>query len=433
MSIRRIHVFMILNIVLSLYLITSCDTKERPPNVILIMADDLGYECLGCNGGESYRTPNLDRLAQNGIRYTNCFSQPLCTPSRVQIMTGKYNHRNYEDFGILRPGERTFGHVFQEHGYVTAVVGKWQLFGSKTDSIVFGQGTFPTDAGFDEYCLWQIDQVGSRYADPLIHWNDTSAQVFEGLYGPDVFFSYIRTFLADQKEQSFLLYYPMALPHSPHMPTPGTAAWDTARNSTGGRYFGDMVAYMDKIVGQIENELKQLGLWENTYILFTGDNGTNRQIQSRFQGTLIPGQKGIPSYYGTHVPLIVSGGPVESKSVVADDLIDFTDFFPTLCGLAGIELNQWVGDGQRFDMTFSGGKGSRDWIYSWYYSGKKHLPTAEFAQNSQFKLYEDGRLFNIREDPGEQQPLDTNGFSSHDSDQAGLLMSVLENFRSDSL
>ncbi|HKL31535.1 MAG TPA: sulfatase-like hydrolase/transferase, partial [Tangfeifania sp.] len=84
----------------------SCEKAEQQPNIVLIMADDMGYECLGVNGSTEYQTPNLGRLAEIGVRFTKCFSQPLCTPSRVKIMTGKYNYRNYEDFGYLNPKEQ---------------------------------------------------------------------------------------------------------------------------------------------------------------------------------------------------------------------------------------------------------------------------------------------------------------------------------------
>src|SRR3982750_1321944 len=87
------------------------------PNVILIMADDLGYETIGANGGTSYRTPTLDRLAAGGVRFTHCFVQPLCTPTRMQLMTGKYNVRNYVTFGEMDSKEVTFGNLFQAAGY----------------------------------------------------------------------------------------------------------------------------------------------------------------------------------------------------------------------------------------------------------------------------------------------------------------------------
>ena len=104
---------------------------QRKPNIILIMADDIGYECFGAYGSQSYKTPNIDRLAAGGVRFTHCYSQPLCTPSRVKLMTGSSNIRNYSSFSILDPNEKTFGHMLQKSGYKTAVAGKWQLYGAK--------------------------------------------------------------------------------------------------------------------------------------------------------------------------------------------------------------------------------------------------------------------------------------------------------------
>ncbi len=98
--------------------------ENNPPNIVLIMADDMGYECLACNGSTEYQTPNLDRLATEGIRFEHCYSQPLCTPSRVKIMTGKFNCRNYEDFGYLNPNQKTFGNLLQDAGYATCIAGK---------------------------------------------------------------------------------------------------------------------------------------------------------------------------------------------------------------------------------------------------------------------------------------------------------------------
>src|SRR5688500_5117132 len=100
---------------------------ERKPNLVLIMADDFGYKAVTANGGESYRTPSLDRLAAGGMRFEHCHVQPLCTPTRVQLMTGIYNVRNYVDFQLMDPKVTTFGHLLKKAGYVTAIAGKWQL------------------------------------------------------------------------------------------------------------------------------------------------------------------------------------------------------------------------------------------------------------------------------------------------------------------
>ena len=109
----------------------ACRAESSPPNIILIMADDIGYECFGCYGSEHYRTPHIDRLAENGMRFEQCHSQPLCTPSRVKIMTGISNVRNYAAFSVLRRDAITFGHLLRDAGYETAVGGKWQLYGAE--------------------------------------------------------------------------------------------------------------------------------------------------------------------------------------------------------------------------------------------------------------------------------------------------------------
>src|SRR5687767_6637842 len=124
----------------------AAEREATRPNIILIMADDLGYECIGANGGTSYRTPVLDRLASQGMRFEHCYVQPLCTPTRVQLMTGIYNVRNYVNFGGMDPNATTFANLLKNNGYSTCITGKWQL----------GQDPrLPQKFGFDEACLWQ--------------------------------------------------------------------------------------------------------------------------------------------------------------------------------------------------------------------------------------------------------------------------------------
>ena len=152
------------------------DTKRQGavrPNIIKILADDQGYETVGANGGTSYKTPNIDRLAANGMRFENAYAHPLCTPSRVALMTGQYNFRNYTSFGELRLTEKTFGNMLRDAGYRTAIVGKWQL----------SEGDFqaPFHFGFEEYLLWNFGTrldgapnpaaTGSRYWDPVFYRN----------------------------------------------------------------------------------------------------------------------------------------------------------------------------------------------------------------------------------------------------------------------
>lgn len=126
------------------------------PNIILIMADGVSWEAFGCYGGEDYKTPNIDALAQQGIRFQHCYSTPICTPSRVKLMTGQYNFRNYTHFGYLNPNDKTFGHLLQAAGYKTAIAGKWQLNGLYNNLPGSKDRMRPLKAGFDESYLWQV-------------------------------------------------------------------------------------------------------------------------------------------------------------------------------------------------------------------------------------------------------------------------------------
>ena len=125
--------------------------RKRPPadkpNIILFMPDDIGHEAFGCYGSAVYKTPVIDKLAATGMRFNHCHAQPLCTPTRVKIMTGKYNCRNYITFGVLDTKETTFANLLKARGYATAIAGKWQLG---------GDGETVKGFGFDEHCLWHI-------------------------------------------------------------------------------------------------------------------------------------------------------------------------------------------------------------------------------------------------------------------------------------
>src|SRR5438876_2276642 len=197
--------------------ITAHAADAPKPNLILILADDLGYECLGCNGSTSYKTPALDRLAADGMRFRHCYVQPLCTPTRVQLMTGQYNVRNYIQFGLLHPEAITFGNLLKQAGYATGIAGKWQLSHGFD-----GPGKF----GFDEYCLWQLTRRPPRYANPGLEINGKEIDYKKGEYGPDLVSDYVLDFIARKKNQPFFLYYPMMLTHPPFQPTPDSKDWD---------------------------------------------------------------------------------------------------------------------------------------------------------------------------------------------------------------
>jgi arylsulfatase A len=378
------------------------------PNIVLIMADDLGFECLGCYGGKSYKTPVLDKLAATGMRFEHCYSQPLCTPSRVKIMTGQYNFRNYVNFGVLDPKQKTFAHLLRDCGYATCVVGKWQLYGSVNQSAeVRGTGILPQQAGFDEHCLWQVKGRGSRYKDPVMVQNGKTLDGLEGKYGPDVSCDYALNFMERHKTGPFLLYFPMALVHSPFVPTPESEDWKKPEQKNNTKYFADMVAYMDKIVGRIVGKLDEFGLREKTLILFVGDNGTARNIRSKIDDRVIRGGKGLTTDAGMHVPMIANRPGVIPAGKVCGDLVDFSDFVPTFAEASGAEIPiDMPIDGRSFLPQLRGEKGNpREWIFCHYEPKWIGINKAvRFVRDRRWKLYDGGELYDVPADTLEQNP-----------------------------
>lgn len=372
------------------------------PNIVLIMADDMGYEALGCNGAAEYKTPNLDAMAAGGIRFTNCYSQPLCTPSRVKIMTGRYNVRNYKHFGHLDPGEITFANVVKKAGYKTCVAGKWQLGPINNKAI----GAF----GFDSYCLW-TNGFERRYNEPNVSVNGVEYREMEGKYGPDLFCGHITDFIEAHRDEPFFAYYPMVLTHDPFVPTPDSADWPEMKGQKDVKYFADMVAYADKMVGRIVTKLDELGIRDNTILMFTGDNGAWSPVKTKMKdGTVIQGAKGSMTDGGTHVPFVASWPAQHPRGVVLDDLIDFSDFFVTIAEAAGAELPDVKIDGVSFLGRLKGQAGTpREWTYCFHFPNKSNNPNQTpleiFVRDKRYKLYHDGRLYDLRNDPLEQKPI----------------------------
>lgn len=440
--------------------ISAALAANDKPNIILIMADDLGYEGLSCNGSLDYQTPQLDALASKGIRFSHCYSLPICTPSRVKLMTGRYSFRNYEQFGLLPTSEVTFGKLLQDAGYMTAMVGKWQLG---------GDWQTPTSFGFDEYCLQngispkeQYDRSTrgrSRYwGYPAIVAN---GQLYESKYtfGPDMLNEYAVKFIKKEKDKPFFLYYPMLLTHSPFEPSPHTPGKDGKDGVTSEvRYFKDMVEYTDHLVSNIVKALKESGQRDNTLIMFTGDNGTTYPVKvtascqdvrrmvatsgrvgeiveaghpgpkatqkdvGYIEGPItrttygeVPGGKDLMTNNGTHVPLVIDW-PKHEKAYAnfgnaSDDLIDFSDFFATVLELAGAKLPQDRDvDGISFADRLQGKGGSgREYIFCHYWGfGRRADQARDAIHDGKWKLYNDGRFYNLDNDPEEQKPLNMN-------------------------
>ncbi len=375
----------------------------RGPNIVLIMADDIGYECFGCYGSEQYQTPHIDELAARGMRFDHCYSQPLCTPSRVKIMTGLSNARNYSAFSILSRDQQTFGHMLQQADYRTFVGGKWQLLGAEHyDERFRGKGSWPSEAGFDQCCLWQVDKLGDRYWNPLLYIDGATRQFSEDDYGPDVVTDHILEFMEAERDSPFFVYYPMILVHSPFLPSPLSASRESKNRQ---KNFEDMVERMDELVGRIVGKTEELGIAEETLILFVGDNGTHKSITSTLHGREIVGGKGLTTDAGTRAAMVAYQPGTVPAGQTCDDLVDFSDFVPTLRELAGMPALQGL-DGVSFAPQLQGQRGvPRESIFCYYNPRPERTEPVRFVRDQRWKLYGDGRFYDIARDPLEQSPL----------------------------
>lgn len=321
------------------------------PNVMVILADDIGAHELGVYGHPTHQTPHLDRLAREGIYFETAYALPVCHPSRHALMTGQYPHRNgvfhfphrgggppLEDRGDDNIANHlTFGQLFQQAGYATAMAGKWQLSGELPNLI--------RETGFDEYSMWAYRRnlppgaenlVGyesgpgartSRYWHPSIIENGEHRPTTINDYGPDRFTDFLIDFSQRNHaecDKPFFLYYSMALTHEPYYPTPGDHPVDETKFKKDPANWRSNVEYMDTLVGRLVAALEANGQRDNTLIVFMGDNGT-----SKFG-------KGDTTEMGARVPLIFNGPGLVKPQGRSPELVDITDIFPTICAVAGI-------------------------------------------------------------------------------------------------
>lgn len=384
--------------------VSTLHAADAATNIIVIMADDVGYECFGCYGSTQYQTPNLDRMAAQGMKFQHCYSQPLCTPSRVKLMTGVSNVRNYSGFSILNSDLKTIGQYFQEAEYETVVAGKWQLLGADHYSKHFkGKGSWPEQTGFDHSCLWQVDKKGTRYWNPLLYIDGQNRQ-FDGQhdYGPKVVNDYLLKFLQQPHDKPFLIYHPMILVHDPFLPTPDS---NDRKSKNKQSNLEDMVQYMDRMVGQLLDKLEQAGQDKNTLVLFMGDNGTHKSIRSELNGVTIKGGKGNTADSGTRVPLLAWWPGTINANQTCEHLIDFSDILPTVLEAAGQPIPDNT-DGHSFLPALRGEDfDARDSIYCYYCPRPERTPPKRFVRNHRWKLYGDGKFFDVQNDVLEKMPL----------------------------
>ncbi|MBX7245646.1 MAG: sulfatase-like hydrolase/transferase [Candidatus Sumerlaeaceae bacterium] len=370
---------------------TTSATVERNgrPNIIFVLSDDVGIGNIGCYGSDNFKTPRIDALAKSGTRFTRCYSAPLCGPSRAQALTGRYPFRtgmtSNETGQSLKPAnEVMIPTILKSAGYVTAAVGKWSQLPLQ-----------PGDWGFDEYWRFQgsgkywKSQGGANFR------NGESINIGPDQYIPDLMHGFIVDFMTRHKDQPFYIHYAMSHMHGQILKTP-----DSKPGSKD--FYADNNRYMDKLVGQLVQDLEKLGLRENTLIIFVGDNGTAQGGVARatVKGRPLSGQKGTMLEGGSHVPMIASWPGRTAAGKVSDTLVDFTDFLPTFAELAGAKLPEGVKiDGHSLaPMLLGKSRTPREWIYV-------ELGGKWFAESQNWKLNKGGQLFDMKDAPYIEKPV----------------------------
>ncbi len=402
----------------------------QKPNIVFVLADDMGMECLGCYGSQFYKTPNLDKLAAEGVLFREAYSQPKCTPSRVQLLTGKHNFRNYIDFGSMDLTQKTFAQSLKSIGYKTYIAGKWQL---SPDNF---QG--PYTAGFDGYCLWHFaaegKPSGERYKSPVLYLDGKKMEGLVGKYGPDITLEKLIDFIKSNKDQPFLAYYTSILPHFPFMPTPDSVDWAKNDKSRGNlAHFKEMVEYLDKQVGTLVKTLDDLHLREKTLIVFTGDNGTETVITSPFPSRgEIRGGKGQMIDDGNHVGFIANWPGVIQPGTVVKTQIEFTDVFPTFCAVSGAPMPAGL-DGQNlFPFMLGNESKARGWVFQSY--DPKGISYRCFTRQGPYKLYSSGEFYNVPTDWLEENPLPASPETVQIREKLkGLMDSMLKGYDKDKI
>ena len=380
------------------YTIAKPIQSSAKPNIIFILADDLGFEALGCYGAENYKglgavkTPNLDYLAAKGMKFTNCFATPVSSPARAEFLTGKYNFRiGFPDIAgrsgsvesLDTKAHPTIAQYLKQVGYTTAVCGKWHIGPPEKGILIptLPETTFnhPRVCGFERQSIFGGGHL-EDYGEPKPE-----------LYTPAIIQKWAINFLKEpaRKQDPFFLYYASPIPHVPLMPTPLNPEGDSKVMSN----FPFLIEYLDGQVGEILRTLKEQGLEENTIIFFSGDNGTATTVTTQMNdGKEIKGGKATMDDTGSKVPLIAFCPGKIPENTSCSDLVDFSDLLPTLLQLAGTTVPKGI-DGVSFSEKLCGRTGTaRAWVHT-------HFDGQYFVRNRDFKLRENKMLYSMEKAP----------------------------------
>ena len=308
--------------------------NRNQPNVILMMADDLGYNDLSCYGSQKIRTPVLDELAEEGLRLTDFYAgATVCTPSRMALLTGAYPSRLGWNGGVvgyrikpvngLAPEARTIGEVFRDAGYRTGLIGKWHL-GDTAE-------LHPQNQGFDK--TFFIDKSNNQ-TKKIWRASELIADPFDNRRLTEIFISEAIEFIRSNNKNPFFLYLPFTAPHFPAQAHPD---WEGKSKSAA---YGDVVEELDGRIGDLLKVLEDEKLKENTIVVFISDNGTEPGQKKWGSAHPFRGMKWSALEGGTRVPCIIRYPGAVPEGKVSDKLTSAIDILPTLAHACGIQLKQ---------------------------------------------------------------------------------------------
>jgi arylsulfatase A len=393
---------------------TALSAQTKKPNIIYILADDLGIDGLSCYGADLYKTPVIDKLAKDGIRYTNAYTAPLCGPSRALILTGRYAFRtgavNQDMTGDMSPSVETMmPKILKQAGYTSSMIGKW-------GQLPLG----PAEFGFDDYLRFFGSGVYVSTTEKKQKYvlNGQESILKDNEYMPDLMHTHVEDFLSKHTKDPFYMYYSMVHVHGEIIATPDTKPGTTDFKSL----YTDNINYMDKLVGKLLRTLDSLKLRDNTLLVFMGDNGTAGQAAAigTVNGKKIIGKKGTMQEGGSLVPFIVNWPNVVKKGSVSKDLIDATDLIPTFAEIAGAPLpTSNVLDGKSFAYQLKGTKGvARDWIFT-------ELGNDWYVRTANWKLNRAGQLFDMRNAPFEEKEVAIDDTNKAEKDKLQMVLDSL--------
>jgi uncharacterized sulfatase len=407
---------------------------KRPPNIVFFLVDDMGWTDPHCYGNDFHETPNIDRLAAEGMRFTNAYAAcPVCSPTRASIMTGKYPATlNLTDFipGHWRPWEKlvvpkmnlqlplnevTFAEELKRAGYVSGAFGKWHLG---------GRANYPAAQGFDEFIV-----TGGRHFAPNFRFTaepplEKTQRPGKNEYLGDFLTRRAERFLSDHRDAPFVLYLSHYAVHIPLEAQQRLIAkyekkTPKPKDRVNNPIYAAMVEHVDRSLGRIVQKLDELNLADNTILIFFSDNGG---LYKRFDGkgtvvmsnTPLREEKGTLYEGGIREPLIVRWPGVVEPGSLCDEPVTSVDFFPTMVEIAGLQSRaQHRVDGVSLLPLFrQTGRLNRRAIY-WHYPHYHHTTPAGAVRAGDFKLieyFDDGRveLYNLRDDIGETTNLAKN-------------------------